>query len=607
MKRLALLLLLPLVLVLGVAVAAPKLASEGRLRAEALAVIGDVAGATPHIAGKVGFTVLPWPAIEVEGLSVGRDSLAALTVPKARIVLHLLPLLTGRVRPERIELSEPELIIADRALPDAKPLATLFGELGTDPRRASLRVIGGEVLVRHGDAVETVIHQIDGDIAWRGGRDLVAEGGADWRGQRLDGTLRFSELASLAGGQAGRTRISVSGAPFALKFDGTVKLAGVPVVEGDITLSSAKVRDLLGWLDIEAPTREGFGPFSLKAHALLAPDNAALSNASIELDGNKSEGGFSLRRELGRLVVQGSFASGTLDLTTYGRLALSDPEGTEWSRTPIDLGILKAIDLDLRLSAGEVRIGDSSIDRVAASALLKGGRLALTIGEAEAWNGTFHAAASLAAPDTGTGVGVRVELAGTDVDLESSLGNLFKLERLQGTGNFRVALAGTGSSASEIAGNLAGSFTLNAAPGALLGIDVARVLDRLESRPLSGFGGLRGGRTPFDTLDAKATVKDGIAHIDELVVSSPSVRIVMGGDISIGERDLDLKGTAALLTPASADGSTAATSAFELPFVAQGPWDSPFLLPDPQALIRRSGAARPLLGKEAIGVVAPGP
>jgi AsmA protein len=43
---------------------------------------------------------------------------------------------------------------------------------------------------------------------------------------------------------------------------------------------------------------------------------------------------------------------------------------------------------------------------------------------------------------------------------------------------------------------------------------------------------------------------------------------------------------------------------FDLPFVAQGPWDNPFLLPDPQALIRRSGAARPLFGSgfEAIGV-----
>lgn len=609
MKRLiALLLLLPVLLVLGLAVAAPKLAPEGRLRAEALAALGEVAGVAPTIAGKVGFSVLPWPAIEVEGVSLGNDKLASLTVPQARIVLHLMPLLIGQVKPEQIALVEPEFVIAEGAFPDTSPLGGLFAQLGTDPRAATLGVSDGEVLVRTGDASEILLHDVDGDIVWRGGRDLVLEGSADWRGERLDGKLRLSDLDALAKGDAGRVRLSVSGTPFSFKFDGTTKFAGVPVAEGDVSLSSDKLRDLLSWLDVEAPTREGFGPFSLQASALLAPDNAALNNARIELDGNRSEGGVNVRRELGRLVMQGSFASGTLDLSPYGRVAVSDSEGREWSRSPFDLAMLKTMDLDLRLSAGEVRVGDTGIEHVAASAFLKGGRLALTVGEAEAWNGTFQASASVAAQSAGPGADIHLELAGTDVDLESSLGDLFKLERLQGTGNFRVALSGTGTSASEVADDLAGSLSLSAAPGALLGIDVERVLGRLESRPLSGGGSLRGGRTPFDTLDGKATVADGVAHIDELLVTSPTVRIAVAGDISIGRRDLDLKGTASLVAPATVAGdATASPSGFELPFVAQGPWDSPFLLPDPQALIRRSGAARPLLGTEAVGAVNPAP
>lgn len=604
MKRLAPLLLLPLLLVLGAAVAAPKLASEDRLRAEALAALGDIGGVAPRIGGKVGFVVLPWPAIEIEELSLGKEALATLSVPHARIVLDIMPLLTGQVRPERIDLDEPELAIADGAFPDASPLGALVGQLGTDPHSAKLRLSGGRLLLRRGEGTLTLLRQVDGDIAMRGGRDLVAEGGADWRGQRLDGRLRVGDLAALAQGQAARARLSVSSPLFALKFDGTAKFAGAPVAEGSIDLSSAKLRDLLSWLDIDPPTQEGFGPFSLQAHTLLEPGNAAVSDARIELDGNRGEGGFTVRDELSRIVVQGSFASGTLDLSPYGRLAISGPDGREWSRTPIDLGMLKTVDLDLRLSVGEVRAGDSSIDRVAASAFLKGGRLALTVGEAEAWNGTFRASANIA-PAANGATDIRVELAGTDVDLEASLGDLFQLERLQGTGTFRVALGGSGESISEIAGNLSGTLALNAAPGAILGIDVARVLGRLESRPLSGGGSLRGGRTPFETLDGKATVAEGVAHIEELTVESPEVRITLGGDISIGRRDLDLKGTASLM-PASVAGAVASPG-FELPFVAQGPWESPFLLPDPQALIRRSGAARPLLGSEAIGVAVPAP
>ena len=55
-------------------------------------------------------------------------------------------------------------------------------------------------------------------------------------------------------------------------------------------------------------------------------------------------------------------------------------------------------------------------------------------------------------------------------------------------------------------------------------------------------------------------------------------------------RDLDLKGTAALVSAVADD-----PPVFELPFVVQGRWDDPIMLPDAQSLIRRSGAAAPLL------------
>jgi AsmA protein len=34
---------------------------------------------------------------------------------------------------------------------------------------------------------------------------------------------------------------------------------------------------------------------------------------------------------------------------------------------------------------------------------------------------------------------------------------------------------------------------------------------------------------------------------------------------------------------------------FELPFMVQGPWNDPIMLPDPESRLQRSGAAAPLL------------
>ena len=76
--------------------------------------------------------------------------------------------------------------------------------------------------------------------------------------------------------------------------------------------------------------------------------------------------------------------------------------------------------------------------------------------------------------------------------------------------------------------------------------------------------------------------------VDEMHLSGPTVRLAVGGQVSVPTRDLDLKGVATLASSETAN-------EFDLPFVVQGPWDDPIMLPDAQSLIRRSGAAAPLL------------
>ena len=71
-----------------------------------------------------------------------------------------------------------------------------------------------------------------------------------------------------------------------------------------------------------------------------------------------------------------------------------------------------------------------------------------------------------------------------------------------------------------------------------------------------------------------------------------SVGLGMTGTASIPARELDLKGTASLLAGAA---ESAGPPLFELPFIVQGPWDDPIMLPDPESRLQRSGAAAPLL------------
>ena len=107
-------------------------------------------------------------------------------------------------------------------------------------------------------------------------------------------------------------------------------------------------------------------------------------------------------------------------------------------------------------------------------------------------------------------------------------------------------------------------------------------------RPLSGGADLHAGRTPFDQLVLSTKIEQGIVSIAEFQLNGPAARLAVTGQASIPTRDLDLEGKATLISSETAN-------EFELPFTVDGSWDEPRILPDASILIRRSGAAQPLL------------
>lgn len=591
MKRYIAIAALGLGLTLIAAMAAPGLLPSERLRVDAIAALRAETGIEPGVGGEVTLALLPWPSASLSDVSIEASESARLTIPRVHVALELLPLLTGRFVAGRIDLVRPHL-----ALSEVQPVLPALPDLMVNGSgRARFRVIDGSILATGRDSLAVQIAKINGSIDWRAGRDFAANGSFVWLGVPLDFALDIDDMAALGRGERSDMLLTLAGEPVDFAFQGEAVLGADPAADGNLRVSTASLRRSLDWIGYPAPTKDGFGAFALRSKVEASSDGAALSEMRADIDGNRSEGGLTVKIERGRLLLQGTFASDAIDLSPYGKLALSEPSGNVWSRQPIDLEPLATLDADLRFSATKARVGDTTVQHMAASAVLKGGKLTLAVGDAEAWGGSFQASATLAPMAGSGGADVRVQLAGTDVALGPALGDLFRLTRLDGTGAFEIALGGAGGSVADIMSHLGGSVSVTAEKGAVLGVDVPRILSRLERRPLSGSGAIRGGRTDFDTLDAQAVVAGGVAKIDLLTLDSASVRIEVNGLVSIAERDLDLAGTASLVRPASANGATPAAG-FDLPFVVQGSWESPLLLPDPQALIRRSGAARPLLG-----------
>jgi AsmA protein len=286
--------------------------------------------------------------------------------------------------------------------------------------------------------------------------------------------------------------------------------------------------------------------------------------------------------------LQATLAAGALDLTPYiSTFRLLASGARDWNRQLFDLNSLSTTDLDMRLSAARVTVGPSKLGRTALGANLRGGALALSVGEAQMYGGIAKGSFGIARSDAVADVKAQFQF--TDVDLQACASELFGINKLSGRGNLNVSLVASGASPFGLAQSLDGTATLVGHDGAISGFNVEQLLRRLERRPLSGGGNFRSGSTPYDNLTVSVKFNDGIATAEDIRVEGPGTRLTLTGTASVPSREYDLKGVASLTSAPGTD------KGFDLPFVVQGPWDDPLVFPDPESLIRRSPASAPLL------------
>jgi len=590
---------LAVVILLGAAAfgVATALVSRDTVRTQAIAEIRSVTGLSPMLRGETTVSLFPRGSVSFADVALGDAAQPALTAERLTARLRLFPLLLGRVEIAEVALERPAIDVSvepnGRSNWSGLIEALARSQKPNAPRDTAfteIRIDGGTVTVREpAHQKSETLDNVQLSLAWPSiSKTFGASGHFIWHGEPVDVSLALGDFAAALAGNRSGLRLRLSGTPMKVAFDGAIGMQPTLKIEGTLAADSPSLRDALIWAGHQPLPGGGFGHFALKAVTDVVGGTIGLSNVNIELDGNAAEGVLTFATD-GRKTLQGTLAAETLDLSPYvSTVRLLTANQREWNNGHITLDGLSGMDLDLRLSAAKVVMSNAKIGRTAIAANLRGGQLMVTVGEAQAYSGVIKGSLTLANMDSG--VDVKSQLQFTDVDLDACLGQLFGLHRLEGKGNIAFTVEGSGSSVLDITRTLNGSATLTGENGALAGINVEQLLRRLERRPLSGGGEFRSGRTPYDKIAVTMKVAQGMIKVEGVKVEGSAVRLALAGSASIPERDLDLKGTAALVSA-----ERPGTAPFELPFVVQGSWDDPIMLPDAEALIQRSGAAAPLL------------
>jgi len=509
--------------------------------------------------------------------------------------LRYFPLLAGRIEIADVTLVQPTVTVT--LSPDGRSnwsrlIASFAQAVEPKPDRSSafseIVVHGGTIRVHDTEkGLNERLDNLEVQLAWPAiSRSFAASGRFVWNNEPVNVSLTLSNFVAALSGQHSGLKIRLASTPLNVTFDGAASDQPTLKLEGTLAVDSPSLREALRWIGRPAVPFGGFGRFALRAQSSMDANVVSLTNVNVELDGNRAEGVLTLATD-GRHGVQGTLAADKLDFTPYvSGVRVMAANTRSWDQVPIALDGLAAFDLDLRLSAASIKVANAQLGRTAVALNMRGGRLNVTIGESQSFGGMALGSFGLGSANGGVAVSSHVQFV--DVDLANCLGQLFGLHKLEGRGTLALDVEGAGNSVWALTRTLKGTASVDAHGGALTGLNVEQLLRRLEKRPLSGNGDFRSGRTPFDRLALNVKIEQGTMSIVDLHVDGPSVRLRVAGQASVPTRDLDLRGKATLV-------STDTANAFELPFVVEGPWDDPLLLPDASSLIRHSDAAAPLL------------
>ena len=551
-----------------------------RVQRNAAAAVAEKTGFVIKSIERAEIALLPFPRISLSNVGFSqRDGMVSGQAVRLRAQLRLLPLLTGRLSFDRIDLVVPQIDVAVAPGSDGVTewLAPPLAELERLRSQSKIVIQGGSLFLRANGTIQSVVRDLNLVIDERGlNEPLELAGSLSWRGVPTDVNLRWP----MAGGNA-KAALSANSALLKLRFEGARSGPDEKVINGLLALSTPSVPQLLRWFGEDSRLSSALGALTLSADLQLKPHEASFNNAIASLDGERLDGVLKLSETGGgRLALSGTLAGAALDI---GRLInrLPIPSVDAGDTSPLDLDGWTGREIDLRISVDAAKLNGAHLNDVATYLLIKKGRFETGLLRASAYGGSVKT--RLLAVSAPAGVDVKLQAGLEKLNIGQAAGDLPQLARFSGNGSFQLALDGAGRTFDELLGSLTGRANLSVQRGELGGVAFGELLRRAERSPVQALRDWRQGKTPFESLTANAGVAGGLLVLTDAQMSGQAYRLNLSGNASLRTRILDM-----------AASLTSTTSALKLPFSLRGPVDSPLFEIETDAFLSpASGSAFP--------------
>ena len=274
-----------------------------------------------------------------------------------------------------------------------------------------------------------------------------------------------------------------------------------------------------------------------------------------------------------------------------------------WSSATIDLNRLNYIDVQARISAAELNIGDGRFAPAAIDATLASGVLKAQVSNLGVYDGNANGDLTIDASTANPTFSMRADLTG--VRALPLLRSVADFDKLDGKMQAKIGVRSTGTSQRAIMSNMTGTAFIVFQDGAIRGLNVAQMIRSLTSGTLSGWQEGQEKATDLSQLSASFRIDKGQAQTTDLNLVGPLVKMTGAGTIDLGTKQIGFRVEPKLVMTTEGQGRATDPVGLGIPVMIEGPWGAPRIYPEMQGILDNPEAAYAKLKEMGKGLFGP--
>lgn len=606
MRRIVLIFLGVLAVLVALVVILPFVVPVDAYRSRIEAEATQATGRQLKIDGALHLTVFPELGLKAEKVTLanvpGGKAPYLATMQSLRVGVRLMPLLSGRLEVSEVTLDKPTINLeADKAghgnwvlggkaaAKQTSPAETAGGGVAAaaKARFQGVRIAGGTISYYDAQTGATrKIENIDLTVGITSlAKPLTVDGSLVTQGQKISLDGRIDSLKDLMDGDATPVNLSLTSTLVQASFKGRLARASA---DGLLKLDTPSVRKLAAWSGKALPPGGGLGHLSLEGQLSARGKTDRFSAIKLTLDKMTLTGALTLDRSGSVPALNGRLSVDDLNLNPYlagaasgNAAAAQQPapakSGTGWSKKPIDLAMLKAMNARLTLNVGSLELRKLKLGQTTLVVNLQNGALTSRLDPITLYGGSGVATLNVSA--NGAVPHIADTLKFENLQIKPFLTDTLGIDRIEGTGTVTLNIDADGRSPDAIMHDLGGKGAITFLNGRVRGVDLAGVARTIQGA-LSGQSVSSSASTDFTEMGGTFTIQKGVMTSKDFHMLSPFIRLTGAGNVNLGEQSIDFVVEPKAVASMKGQGGQQGASGIGIPFRIHGAWSNIHYTPD---------------------------